>query len=408
MIAVVASAVDDPAWVNGRGYLTDGLVWLGLLGVAVGFIGPKVGWGRWTTHAVGALFAGLLIPIVAGWAEYPGLSIGQTFGHTAYGAIQAYLDIAWRQIRVHHPGGPLRRGPRDHHVGHRPVRLVRGVRAPPAAERRDRARDRPPREHVVDVPRGAAVPRRVHGRGPVPAHPDARVRRARDVDPAPDRRPEHHLVPLPARRDRVHPRGHARLVAADEPRGLEPAGGRVGPGPRPAHRGRGDARPVPARGRRRQGHGRDLRGRGQDRRQVVQRRRHRVHRDPARDREEGRQPLLARGHVQLASSSADGTRPTRAASTSRPAAQLLAGSEDVPTPGIIAQGPDHDPPRGLPRQRAAGARLGDQRGPAGHGAPDRRGRLVHRGRGAARHRPVHGRQRRARAAPTSRRSAATC
>ena len=36
MIAVVASAVDDPAWVNGRGYLTDGLVWLGLLGVAVG------------------------------------------------------------------------------------------------------------------------------------------------------------------------------------------------------------------------------------------------------------------------------------------------------------------------------------------------------------------------------------
>ena len=71
MIAVVASAVDDPAWVNGRGYLTDGLVWLGLLGVAVGFIGPKVGWGRWTTHAVGALFAGLLIPIVAGWAEYP-------------------------------------------------------------------------------------------------------------------------------------------------------------------------------------------------------------------------------------------------------------------------------------------------------------------------------------------------
>src|SRR4029079_7839128 len=97
MIAVVASAVDDPAWVNGRGYLTDGLVWLGLLGVAVGFIGPKVGWGRWTTHGVGALFAGLLIPIVAGWAEYPGLSIGQTFGHTAYGTIQAYLDIAWRQ-----------------------------------------------------------------------------------------------------------------------------------------------------------------------------------------------------------------------------------------------------------------------------------------------------------------------
>ncbi len=96
MIAVVASAIDDPAWVNGRGSLTDGMVLLGMLGVAVGFIGPKVGWGRWTTHAVGALFAGLLIPIVAGWAEYPGLSIGQTFGHTAFGTISAYLDIAWR------------------------------------------------------------------------------------------------------------------------------------------------------------------------------------------------------------------------------------------------------------------------------------------------------------------------
>jgi transglutaminase-like putative cysteine protease len=34
---------------------------------------------------------------VAGWAEHPGLSIGQTFGHTASGAVQAYLDIAWRQ-----------------------------------------------------------------------------------------------------------------------------------------------------------------------------------------------------------------------------------------------------------------------------------------------------------------------
>ena len=67
-----------------------------MLGVAVGFIGPKVGWGRWTTHAVGALFAGLLIPIVAGWAEYPGLSVGETFMKTASGTVNAYLDLAWR------------------------------------------------------------------------------------------------------------------------------------------------------------------------------------------------------------------------------------------------------------------------------------------------------------------------
>jgi transglutaminase-like putative cysteine protease len=97
LIAILASAVDDPSWVNGRSHLTDGLVLLGMLGVAVGFIGPKVGWGRWTTHAVGALFAGLLIPIVAGWAEYPGLSVGETFMKTASGTISAYLDLAWRQ-----------------------------------------------------------------------------------------------------------------------------------------------------------------------------------------------------------------------------------------------------------------------------------------------------------------------
>jgi transglutaminase-like putative cysteine protease len=96
LIAVVASAVDDPSWVNGQGHLTDSLVWLGMLGVAVGFIGPKVGWGRWTTHAVGALFAGLLVPIVAGVAEFPGLSVGETFMKTASGTVNAYLDLAWR------------------------------------------------------------------------------------------------------------------------------------------------------------------------------------------------------------------------------------------------------------------------------------------------------------------------
>ena len=137
---------------------------------------------------------------------------------------------------------------------------------------------------------------------------------------------------------------------------LEPAGGRVGPGPRPAHRGRGDARAVPARGRRRQGHGRDLRGRGQDRRQVVQRRRHRVHRDPVPRPRRRTTTSTGAPSPSTRSSSADGTRRTRAASTSRPAAQLLAGSRGRPDRGDLAQAPDHDPPRGLPRQRAAGAR----------------------------------------------------
>ena len=96
LIAIVASALDDPAWVNGRGRLTDGLVLFGLLGMAVGFIGPKVGWSRWTTHIVGALFAGLLIPILVGWSWLPDPSIGTAFHATASHSVEAYLDLAWR------------------------------------------------------------------------------------------------------------------------------------------------------------------------------------------------------------------------------------------------------------------------------------------------------------------------
>ncbi len=93
---VLAWAVDDPAWVNGRAALTDSLPLCAVLGVAVGFAGPKVGWGRWTTHIVGALFAGLVIPILAGWAVAPAASIPEAFRLTAEGSIDAYLDLAWR------------------------------------------------------------------------------------------------------------------------------------------------------------------------------------------------------------------------------------------------------------------------------------------------------------------------
>ncbi len=97
---ILAWAVDDPAWVNGKGELTDALVWCALLGVAAGFAGPKLGWGRWTTHLVGAVFAALLIPIFAGWAIAPGSSVSEAFVITAAGSIAAYLDLAWRGLRL--------------------------------------------------------------------------------------------------------------------------------------------------------------------------------------------------------------------------------------------------------------------------------------------------------------------
>jgi transglutaminase-like putative cysteine protease len=98
MALILGRAIDDPAWVNGREALTDCLPLCALLGAAVGFAGPKLGWGRWTTHIVGALFAGLLVPVFAGWASLPGSTIHGAFQYAAEGSVNAYLDLAWRGL----------------------------------------------------------------------------------------------------------------------------------------------------------------------------------------------------------------------------------------------------------------------------------------------------------------------
>ncbi len=99
IVLVMAWAVDDPAWVNGRGAVTDDLMTMALLGLGFGMLGPKVGWGRWTTHGIGAIFAGLLIPILAGWAMVPGAEPAVAFRIAAEGTAEAYLDIAWRGLQ---------------------------------------------------------------------------------------------------------------------------------------------------------------------------------------------------------------------------------------------------------------------------------------------------------------------
>jgi len=96
---ILAWAVDEPAYVNGRGALTDGLPLCALAGLAFGMLGPKLGWGRWTTHLIGAAFAGLLVPILAGWAVLPGSSVAEAFRFTASGTSEAYLDIVWRGLQ---------------------------------------------------------------------------------------------------------------------------------------------------------------------------------------------------------------------------------------------------------------------------------------------------------------------
>ena len=142
---ILAWAIDDPAWVNGHGELTDFLATCAIAGVLIGFAGPKLGWGRWTTHLIGATFAALVIPILAGQAalarrvDRPGLPLHRR------GLGQRVPRPRLARAEPHEPGDPLLAGDRDHRVGDDAVRVVRGLRAPAAAGRgrRDRPRAAP-------------------------------------------------------------------------------------------------------------------------------------------------------------------------------------------------------------------------------------------------------------------------
>ena len=67
MAMVFAWSLQEAAWTpDSAGGKANFLLWVALAGVAFGTLGAKVGWGRWRTHIVGALFAGLLLPLIAG------------------------------------------------------------------------------------------------------------------------------------------------------------------------------------------------------------------------------------------------------------------------------------------------------------------------------------------------------
>ena len=91
----MAWAIDDSRWVLGNPDYLDLLVLAAVGGVLVGFIGPKVGWGRWLTFLIGAVFAALLVPLLVALVDYPGgASIGELYQATAASSVQAYIDIA--------------------------------------------------------------------------------------------------------------------------------------------------------------------------------------------------------------------------------------------------------------------------------------------------------------------------
>jgi transglutaminase-like putative cysteine protease len=94
MCLALAWSLDDAILVLGDGDVTDFLTWAALGGVLIGALGPTVGWGRWTTHLIGAAFAALLVPLLAG-SQLPvvGSAPHDLFQATTNSAAAAWSDL---------------------------------------------------------------------------------------------------------------------------------------------------------------------------------------------------------------------------------------------------------------------------------------------------------------------------
>jgi hypothetical protein len=87
MVGMVAGSFIDAGWTGGPASDAGFLPYVGLMGQAFGLFGAKVGWGRWRTHVVGALFAGILLPLVVGGV------INHAAGWDPAGLAQRYLAM---------------------------------------------------------------------------------------------------------------------------------------------------------------------------------------------------------------------------------------------------------------------------------------------------------------------------
>ncbi len=94
MSLCVAWSIDDAAWVLGRDKLTDFLAPASLLGALAGFVGAKVGWPRWLTHVIGAIFGALTLALIVGTVLAPGAPPWVLFDTTARSVVAAWTDLA--------------------------------------------------------------------------------------------------------------------------------------------------------------------------------------------------------------------------------------------------------------------------------------------------------------------------
>lgn len=96
MVALVAGSILDAAWTGTSGD-ANFLPWVGMIGLAFGVGGAKVGWGRWRTHVVGALFAGVVLPLIVGGVVLAQHNHGQAVAWDPSGLaarLAAMFDVA--------------------------------------------------------------------------------------------------------------------------------------------------------------------------------------------------------------------------------------------------------------------------------------------------------------------------
>ncbi|HYN70606.1 MAG TPA: transglutaminase domain-containing protein [Candidatus Eisenbacteria bacterium] len=101
LVLPFAWSLEDAGWIPKSQGDTGYLVWLAVGGVAVGLAGAKVGWSRWRAHLVGAMIAGLLLPLLAGGiilgsavSGFDLAALAQRYHAAGTAAFRAYVDIA--------------------------------------------------------------------------------------------------------------------------------------------------------------------------------------------------------------------------------------------------------------------------------------------------------------------------
>jgi transglutaminase-like putative cysteine protease len=95
LCATMAWSIDDVAPILARGDFTDMLAPMAIAGMLIGLIGAKVGWGRWLTYLIGAVFAALIVPLVVGSILLDGAgTLPEAFRETATSLVNAWTDLA--------------------------------------------------------------------------------------------------------------------------------------------------------------------------------------------------------------------------------------------------------------------------------------------------------------------------